>query len=228
MDRRFSVITTVFFMLIISSCLHAEVPSISIVLKEGGNNNKLTPGDTFLIDIKVGVNEEIDSLYGVSFILRYDSLLVEPMKVIEGNFLGSKTIFFPNFDPGEVAIGMTSTAGVEVSGTGKLASVRFRVFQNADTSSSVILSVTDIDANNRIGEPISIIGEELRLNFNGNNILSGDVDGNGKINIWDLLALLSYLTGTNTSYPGADVDGNGVVDIRDLLELLLILRNLHN
>jgi len=48
----------------------------------------------------------------------------------------------------------------------------------------------------------------------------GDVDGNGKLDVFDLLGLLKVLSGTQASNGLSDVDGNGKVDIFDLLALL--------
>jgi len=48
----------------------------------------------------------------------------------------------------------------------------------------------------------------------------GDVDGNGKTDVFDLLALLKSLSGTAPSGQNSDVDGNGKTDIFDLLALL--------
>ena len=51
----------------------------------------------------------------------------------------------------------------------------------------------------------------------------GDADGNGKVDIFDLLGLLRVLAGSSEQTPGADADSNGKVDIFDLLALLKIL-----
>ncbi|OGF98398.1 MAG: hypothetical protein A2Z86_05575 [Candidatus Glassbacteria bacterium GWA2_58_10] len=53
-------------------------------------------------------------------------------------------------------------------------------------------------------------------------VLAGDLDGNNKIDIFDLLELLKVLGGASPS-PLADVDRNGKTDIFDLLALLKLL-----
>ncbi len=57
----------------------------------------------------------------------------------------------------------------------------------------------------------------------------GDVDGNGSIDIFDVLEILRIIGGRVTPDPAmsaaADVDANGRIDIFDLLALLKILRS---
>ena len=62
------------------------------------------------------------------------------------------------------------------------------------------------------------------LHNTGNAQLPGDVDRNGKIDIFDVLTLLSVLTGKSTS-TNSDVNLDGKTDIFDLLALLRLLRS---
>ena len=52
---------------------------------------------------------------------------------------------------------------------------------------------------------------------------AGDLDSNGKIDIFDLLGLLKVLGGSQQASAAADTNGDGKVDIFDLLELLKLL-----
>ncbi|MBW7996046.1 MAG: M6 family metalloprotease domain-containing protein [Candidatus Glassbacteria bacterium] len=54
---------------------------------------------------------------------------------------------------------------------------------------------------------------------------SGDLDGNGRVDIFDLLSLLQVLGGKPDTSGAGDLDGNGRVDIFDLIEILRLLRN---
>ena len=51
----------------------------------------------------------------------------------------------------------------------------------------------------------------------------GDVNGDGKVNIFDLLSLLKVLSGKETAEGAVDVNGDGKINIFDLLELLKTL-----
>ncbi|MDO4511774.1 MAG: dockerin type I repeat-containing protein [Bacteroidales bacterium] len=52
-------------------------------------------------------------------------------------------------------------------------------------------------------------------------VLAGDLDGNGKLDVSDVTALLNHILGT-ASYEDAlcDVDGNGRIDVSDVTALI--------
>ena len=53
---------------------------------------------------------------------------------------------------------------------------------------------------------------------------AGDANGDGTVNIFDLLDVLKILGGSAQATPGADADHNGRVDIFDLLEVLKLMK----
>lgn len=55
-----------------------------------------------------------------------------------------------------------------------------------------------------------------------NEHIGGDTDGDGKVNLRDVIGLLRYLGGIRTcvTRDAVDVNGDGTVDIRDVLWLL--------
>jgi len=56
----------------------------------------------------------------------------------------------------------------------------------------------------------------------GITILAGDVDSSGRVDIFDLLALLKVLS-EHASTTKSDINSDGNVNIFDLIELLKIL-----
>jgi len=62
----------------------------------------------------------------------------------------------------------------------------------------------------------------LPVSGSGITVLTGDVDGSGKTDIFDLLELLRVLS-QKSSTPGSDVNSDGKTNIFDLLEFLKIL-----
>lgn len=52
--------------------------------------------------------------------------------------------------------------------------------------------------------------------------VKGDVNGDGKVDISDIVALINQIAGT-ASYPNADVNGDGKVDISDIVAVINII-----
>ena len=56
------------------------------------------------------------------------------------------------------------------------------------------------------------------------DILVGDIDTNGVVNLFDLMQCLNHVSGktilTGASFMAADVDQNGIVDLFDLMRIL--------
>jgi len=57
----------------------------------------------------------------------------------------------------------------------------------------------------------------------GRKSTAGDVDSNGRVDIFDLLELLRSISGRRAPLPADDVDSSGRVDVFDLIELLAII-----
>ncbi len=62
----------------------------------------------------------------------------------------------------------------------------------------------------------------LPVSGSGITILAGDVDSSGRVDIFDLLALLKVLS-EHASTTKSDINSDGNVNIFDLIELLKIL-----
>lgn len=69
-------------------------------------------------------------------------------------------------------------------------------------------------------QAIEVTAESGTLSIN--EFAKGDASGDGKVDIFDVLAVLSALKGTPTVGP-SDIDGDGDTDIFDVLELLKLL-----
>ncbi|MBW1696397.1 MAG: dockerin type I repeat-containing protein [Deltaproteobacteria bacterium] len=74
-----------------------------------------------------------------------------------------------------------------------------------------------------IEEYCNVLAQGL-IEHRGNLPPKGDLDGNGKINIFDLLALLRAIIDSETGW-AADLNYDGKVDIFDLLEMLRSLKS---
>ncbi len=68
-------------------------------------------------------------------------------------------------------------------------------------------------------DEIALTGEDI-------NIIAGDINGDGKINVLDIVALVNYINGNipdNFLYYNADINGDGNVGLSDLTSLIELI-----
>ncbi len=220
-------VVTLMALLLSSAALTAQSPLLEPdpLLPDGSNEFKA--GDEFYLDIKVGADSVVQNLFGVSFILGYDTTKVSVLQTAKGNFLGNDVLFFPMHDPSEVAVGLSAKSGAGASGSGVLARIRIRIKDNLPAGTQALFRIDRIVANDPNGIPILLTAGQSTIVLEGASVLPGDVNANGKVNIFDLLALLRELQGRDT-YPNSDVNNDGRVNIHDLIALLRILHDNHH
>jgi len=84
---------------------------------------EMASGRTFAIEVWV---EDVDSLFGASFELCYDSTSLVADSARAGSFLGNDVLFFNRIESGLASVSVTLLSGAaEVSGSGSLAVVYF-------------------------------------------------------------------------------------------------------
>ena len=72
------------------------------------------------------------------------------------------------------------------------------------------------------------VGNEVMISFktSGDDVLLGDVDGNGKINARDIIAVMRYMLGNTPegfNEKAADMDANGKVNARDIIAIMRVM-----
>ena len=126
-------------------------------------------------------------------------------------------------------VATTLTAGtiqyIDQADVTKDGEIEFRVFPQ-NYSNGVIRVIASRTTEGKtemvLNEPVAAVNREYQM---------GDVDGNGKVNTFDALAVLKYAVHTNSkgeteagyeiAYPGrADVNENGVINSFDALAIL--------
>ena len=72
------------------------------------------------------------------------------------------------------------------------------------------------------GENYALFSSSSKVTIPVNEHIGGDANGDGKVSLIDVVALLKTSVGeaANTSYHGLDADENGVIDVRDVLKVL--------
>ncbi|MBN2093092.1 choice-of-anchor D domain-containing protein, partial [candidate division KSB1 bacterium] len=140
--------------------------SLSILIS--GNSN---PDQDFYIDI---IAENVTNLLGLSYELIYSpTIVIDPISVETGsaNLMGTDLIFFPminknaGIDSGKVSIGISRKFNQgEVSGTGLITRILARMSPNAViNSSSTLLSLCNIQANDASGNPLPMSATPFNL-----------------------------------------------------------------
>ena len=172
--------------------------------------NPISIGDTFTLSLVV---EDVVDLAGWQLDIRFNPAVLKAVSVSEGDFLatGGRSTFFAsgniNNTTGEiteVTAAFIGTGGI--SGTGALLEITFEAAAYGEGRLRL--------KNVRLGDPNgSGIPHEIVINpFNFKP--SHDVNGDGSVNIFDLILIAQNFGQAN---PQADVNGDGNVNIFDLI-----------
>ena len=70
---------------------------------------------------------------------------------------------------------------------------------------------------------VSNAGQTAFLNSISTSVVDGDIDGNGSVNIFDMLTMLGVISGDEQTTANTDLNADGKTDISDLILLLGIL-----
>jgi Secretion system C-terminal sorting domain/Cohesin domain len=135
----------------------------------------ITSNSPISIDAVLGIEfyvfvsvENVDDLFGVSFILEYDNTYIEAISVENEIFLGEDVVFFPNIDStnGKVSMGITRKFGQgSVSGTGDLVKITLRVINLPSSNYILNFNLVEITANNDLGNAIFLSPQNSSTEF---------------------------------------------------------------
>ncbi|MGH7600976.1 MAG: IPT/TIG domain-containing protein, partial [bacterium] len=116
-------------------------------------------GADFDVEIKVGNSTNpVSNLFGLSLELNYTNTsfvdVVGPP--VQGDFLSSDILFFPNVDDanGKVSVGMTRKGGGGVNGEGTVLKVKFRTLATTPGGTQIQFTIANVSANDPNGAPI--------------------------------------------------------------------------
>ena len=150
-----------------------------------------------------------EAVAGYQATVQFDTTALRYVSSANGDYLPDTAFFVQTAAEGNlVTLNAASLAG-ESNGDGTLATLTFEVL--AVKASTLTLS--DVLLTNKAGETFSPQVENAEITES--TVLKGDVNGDGTVNIADLVLVASNLgkTGQNA----ADVNGDGQVNIADLV-----------
>ncbi len=200
--------------------LEAPGPAMQNLLRV--NPLSVAPGDSISVGIYYTSAQKIGEL---NFALNFDQSLLQAAKVEQVGPAAQLSLAESNLveanQKGYLAISLTDQSGTSplpISG-GTIVEVEFATTVTVD--SSLIISLSDVFSRSSAGDSLAFITENGKISFV--TFVPGDVGGNGRVDIFDLLDLLKVLGGTSAATPSADVNNDGKTDIFDLLALLKII-----
>lgn len=178
-------------------------------------DESLGPSHNFTISVKIANATQV---YSFAFRLDFAATVIEAIEVLEGEFLksaGPTTILVSeiNNTAGFVELSVTLNNPPSADGDGTLGTIMFHVVNNG--TSTLNLSITSLkDADDTSLDPITANGRF------SNVVLNGDLNGDGKVDIYDLVtvAIAFGATPENQRWnPAADLNGEGIIDIFDIM-----------
>ena len=176
------------------------------------------PDDTFTVDI---IAETAFDLAKWQLDVVFDPAALETVDVTEGDFLkmnsGTTT-----FQGGSIDNAAGSITGISaerqgdagVSGAGTLLQVEFKAKSSGETK--LTLQNLQFDASAGWGVPVDPYEISLTVE---EQVVAGDVNGDGQVNILDLVVVAQQFGQSVPADSPADVNRDGVVNILDLVEV---------
>ncbi len=181
-------------------------------------------GDTFTIDI--GAETAFD-LAKWQLDIAFDPATLEAIDVSEGDFLtmGGGTTTFQGGSIDNAAGNITGlSAEIQgdpgVRGTGTLLQVGFKAQSSGETK----LTLQNLQFDAITGGNVPVESHEITLTVE-EQVVAGDVNGDGQVNILDLVSVAQQFGKDLPADSPADVTGDGVVNILDLVHIAQIFSN---
>ncbi len=169
---------------------------------------------TFNLNIAGG-----EAVAGYQATVQFDETALRYVEGINGDYLRDTAFFAPpTVDGNRVTLNATSLAG-ETKGDGTLAILTFDVV----SAKASTLTLSEVHLVNSAGEKTRPKVENAQITEPALDALDADVNGDGSVDVQDLVMVQARLgqTGPNS----ADVNGDGIVDIADLVLVAGAMRN---
>lgn len=176
------------------------------------------PGDTFTVDISA---ETAFDLGEWQLDIAFDPAALEAVNVSEGDFLmmDSGTTTFQSGTTDNAAGNITGISAERqadegVTGTGALLQLEFKALSSGETK----LTLQSLQFKASTGWSVPVDPYEILLIVE-EQVVAGDVNGDGQVNILDLVFVAQQLGKSVPADSPADVNGDGVVNILDLVRV---------
>jgi hypothetical protein len=171
------------------------------------------PGSEILVPLELSDNP---GLVAINFNLSYDKSVLEFVGVEDGSITG----WGRNLKRAYVF--WEATDDEEQTAAGVIVMLRFRISEDAQDGVTEV-SILDLEVMDRNDEDLSFVAIPGEINVSSS--LPGDVNGDGLVDILDLVRLRKYLAGVKVTINSvnADLTGDALVDTADLMRLRNVL-----
>jgi len=170
-----------------------------------------SPNRTVQLPIKIMNAENIGNM---DVTLTYDPSVLSATSLTNGAITDNSLVVH-NIDIGFINISLVDENGI--NGNGSIATIFFEVIGEIGDSTSLIISAS---ANDRDGAEIDLEIMNALFSIEDEDMLKGDVNGDGKINSADALLALKMAVGLNEEDLIADMNDDGRVTSIDAAEIL--------
>ena len=179
--------------------------------------SSVSAGETFTAALNIA--DAVD-LAGAQLNIHFDPAVLETTDIQEGDFLSGEGVFFQvegfKTVQGEIS-GIRIAHANGVTGGGTLLKVVFK----AKAAGVSALEARDLRLGNSVGGrlPSQAIAAQVEV------LPKPDVNGDGKVNILDMVFITRHFGPASAAPPGVDINGDGEIDIIDLILVTQHLRS---
>lgn len=158
-----------------------------------------------------------------SFCISFDNAKLTPVDYKVGALIESTSVMvnmnYINPETNERTVKVSFIGNEAISDGGEIVKIGFLINESTSDGENIAINVIDAIVTDIDGVPVPVV--LLPGNINALQIISGDVNSDGKVNVIDAFKILRYDVGfvqfTEREALAADVDKNGEIDIFDAL-----------
>jgi len=183
-------------------------------------NGAVAPGKDVVVNVALGANSNI---MGATFEITYDSDVMRLKTAANGNLFSTFVgVDESTADANPFRVSVVNSKDVTAAGNAVV--LTFTVLSAAEAGNYNV-TVKTVKAANSAEEEIVIADAIGTVEVEASAVMLGDVNGDGKVSLSDVLRLMKFLNGSDVTIVEAnsDINGKGGITLADVLGLLKLL-----
>jgi len=180
------------------------------------------------IEIPVTVSDN-QGMMGFMILVSYDDNILSPVSVVRGSALGAGMLndSIGASQSGQLKIMWTGSENMYANGL--IFKLKFKLLNKDFESTQITFDYSKPDTFNEQYEDVTLSFDNCNV-YNNSNVLKGDVNGDGMINIIDATEIQKYLASIiefdNQAKKSADFNGDSFINVVDATGIQKYLVNL--